>query len=485
MQDHIAQVLSGIQEVNSGVSALLPELILLFGIIFFLVLDFFSKPLEKLHRILAFGFTATLLYTIYLQFSIGEFTFLSGSFTLTAPGIILKLIFILAYFCTSVLFHERDFPLRSSIKNVLLLTIVLGGNLMVMSSHYITMFLSIEMVSIPSYMLVALRNSKAGVEAGIKYLLFGAVSTAILLYGISLLYGFTGTMEFSAITGELTIALIIMVFFVLLGLLFKMGMVPMHLWLPDIYEATVPSIVAFFSVVPKLAGVGLLLLWLKKTDLWGQPTIALILSAAVVASLVVGTFSAIWQKSPKRMLGYAAIAQSGFILMALLTFGDFGIAAMLFYAVVYLITTYLAFYILYLMESRNMHSIAAMAGQVANYPWIAVTLVLVMISFTGLPPTAGFSAKLLVFSALVSGLHQGTFLVVLIVGMLSTVVSLYFYLKIPYFMVFKPSFDLKINYLPLSIADRAILASLSFLILFLFIKSDFLLNFINTHIFVS
>ncbi len=337
---------------------------------------------------------------------------------------------------------------RSGESMVILMGLVLGAFLMSSANNLLILYLSVETVSICSYLLTGLLKGKKRAEASLKYLLFGAVSSAVMLYGISWLYGFTGSLYFAnpafveALAGVAPLPLGIGMVMFLGGLIFKLGAVPFHVWSPDVYEAAPTSIVAIFSALPKLAGLGLLF---RVTQALPTETFdwQLVLGVVAIASMTFGNFSALWQKDVKRLMAYSSIAHAGFLLVGLLAYSESGKVAMLFYACIYLVMNAAAFLLIKLVERKTGSShIDAYRGLGNRLPYLGVLFVIVMIALTGLPPTVGFNAKLYVFSAIwESGQALGKTVLfwVFLFGLLNTAVALFYYLKVPYFMFFKPA----------------------------------------------
>ncbi len=325
----------------------------------------------------------------------------------------------------------------------LIATATLGAHLLCMSNHFVMAFIALELISLPSYALAAFGFQKKSMEAALKYFLFGSVASAIMLYGMSLLYGITLTLDFTSATFQQAVLynqsyfLIISVCMVLIGFLFKLSSAPAHPWAPDVYEAAPTPLVAFFSVVPKLAGLSILLRFMQVLSLNGAASIRwyIIIGLVAMLTLTVGNFAALLQKNPKRMMAYSSIAQTGFLLIGVITLSEQGLHFMLFYATVFLVGNYLVFWYISFFEDRSISAIEQYAGTGKNYPFASIMLLIGLISLTGLPPTAGFMGKLFIFSSLWSSYESSEgmmYLLVFIVGLLNTVVSLFFYLKIPY-----------------------------------------------------
>lgn len=309
---------------------------------------------------------------------------------------------------------------------------------------------------------------------------------------MSWLYGFTGTLDFTSVQFvnglylvpllPLSIALVM----TMAGFVFKLGAFPFHIWSPDVYEASPTPFVALLSALPKLAGLTLIFRFVQVLDLdfanW-----QLWLGIIAIASMTIGNFSALWQKDAKRMLAYSSIAQAGFLLVGLIAFSESGETAALFYGVIYLIMNFAVFFLIQLFENKEGRiPFDNFRGKGNQEPWIGALLLIVMISLAGLPPTAGFNGKLFVFSALWESWNssgQDILLWVFIFGLLNTAVSLFYYLKIPFFMFFKkPSEELSLNN-KLQI-DRIWGTILVCPLLIWFFKSDGLLDILNSINFV-
>ena len=314
-----------------------------------------------------------------------------------------------------------------------------------MSVNLLSIYLSIEMVSIASYLMVAYRSENGwSSEAGLKYVLFGAASSAIMLYGISLLYGFGGTLNL--FTGNLLpgllhvnpLAVSFALVLFLVGIGFKLSFVPMHFWVPDIYQGAPTPITAFLSTVPKVAAFCLLINFLTPFiyfPKWTAFDFRLFLSFIGIVTMVAGNFAATLQNNVKRMLAYSSIGHTGFILMAVVTFTPQGISALTFYLFAYTLANVGAFMLAsYFANTAKAEDMNAYKGLGLKYPVAGVAFVIILISLAGLPITAGFNGKLLVFSSVYSVYQQNHdiwLLLLMITGALTTVVSLFYYIKIP------------------------------------------------------
>jgi NADH-quinone oxidoreductase subunit N len=453
-------VASSLQEIALSVRAFAPELFLCIGIVVLLVTGLFTKNTHSVSGVaLVVLITVTLMqYSRGLKLeeprslfngflSLTNFTSYIG--LLVDIGGIMTVLMSWPYFLQANKMKEAMVVRKRFISEYyfLIFAVILGAHLLISSTNLLMVFLSLELISIPSYALAGFLFDKKGAEGSLKYFIFGSVASAVMLYGFSIYYGHFGTLNFNivrdtstAVTPILTVAGI----FSLAGFLYKVAAAPMHPWAPDVYEAAPMPVVAFFSVVPKIAGIAILskfILFFPQPYLDGTGVNwNVIISIISILTITVGNFSALVQKSPKRMMAYSSIAQSGFLLVGLAAFSSTGLQFMVFYATVYLIMNFLVFFYLQYFELRGFTTIASYENAGFKYLWPSIFLLVGMISLTGLPPTAGFSAKLFIFSSLweaYSLTGKQILLWLLIFGLLNTVVSLFYYLRIPYYAFIK------------------------------------------------
>ncbi|MGE0179848.1 MAG: NADH-quinone oxidoreductase subunit NuoN [Sphingomonas sp.] len=293
---------------------------------------------------------------------------------------------------------------------VLILFAALGMSIMISAHDLLTLYVGLELQSLAAYVLASFQRSDArSAEAGLKYFVLGALASGILLYGISLLYGFTGTTGFDGVaralaadgvsTGEL-----FGIVFVLAGLAFKVSAVPFHMWTPDVYEGAPTPVTAFFASAPKVAAMALLVRVVvdsmgPATDQWRQ-----IVIFAALASTILGGVAAIGQTNIKRLLAYSSINNIGFVLVGLAAGTPQGIASVLFYLAVYVAMTLGAFLVVLRMrdaDGQPVEAIAGLAGLSRSRPWLALAMAMFMFSLAGIPPLFGFWPKFLVFQAAV------------------------------------------------------------------------------------
>ena len=313
----------------------------------------------------------------------------------------------------------------------------LGMLMMVSANNLMSLYLGLELQSLSLYVLAAfVRDDNRSVEAGIKYFVLGALASGLLLYGMSLVYGFSGTTDFDAIaksiaeSGDHGVAtgLVVGMVFMLAGLAFKVSAAPFHMWTPDVYEGAPTPVTAFFAVAPKMAAIALLLrvMMVPFGELIGDWSQVVVLIA--VASLIVGSFAAIQQTNIKRMMAYSSIGHVGYALIGLAAGTEGGIQAVLVYMGIYLFMNIGAFAIILSMRrgDRQVESIYDLAGLSKSNPLMAAALAVMMFSMAGIPPLAGFFGKLTIFLAAMEA-HMYTLAVI---GVLASVVSAFFYLRI-------------------------------------------------------
>ena len=317
---------------------------------------------------------------------------------------------------------------------VLILLSACGMGMMVSAADMLTLYVGLELQSLAAYVLASfMRRDTRSAEAGLKYFVLGALASGILLYGISLVYGFSGTTLFSGIAdayaGPRSIGLMFGLVFVFAGLAFKISAVPFHMWTPDVYEGAPTPVTAFFASAPKVAAMALSVRVAIEamgpaTEQWRQ-----IVIFASLASIILGAVAAIGQTNVKRLLAYSSINNVGFALVGLAAGTPEGVASVLFYLTVYIVMTLGGFLVVLQMRDdagEPVETIASMAGLSRTRPLLALAMAIFMFSLAGIPPLLGFFAKLAVFSAAVdAGLFP-----LAVVGFVASVIGAYYYLRI-------------------------------------------------------
>jgi len=443
-----------LKQVFDGVPYFMPEIFLSALFVVLLVTDLlFGKNSAWICKIIACGGLIVIAMKDVEQTKLllgGSQLFFSNMLLLHEKTVAFKLM-IDVLSALLLLYFNWDDQLASHKKGLtdlysITIAAVFGMHLMVMATNLLSIYLSVEMVSIASYLMVAYRaENRLSSEAGLKYVLFGAASSAIMLYGISLLYGFGGSLnlfEGNLLPGliqvnPLAVALALLLF--LVGIGFKLSFVPVHFWVPDIYQGAPAPVSAFLSTVTKIAAFGLFINLLTPFIFFpGFSKVfdfSLFLSVVGILTMIAGNFAATLQKNLKRMLAYSSIGHTGFALMALVNAGIQGISALTFYLFAYSLANIGAWMLAsYFSNTANAENMDDFKGLGFKYPLASVAFVIILISLTGIPVTAGFYGKFLVFSSVYTvyqASHNIWFLLLMITGAVTTVVSLFYYIKVP------------------------------------------------------
>ena len=451
--------------------AILPELVLLIATCILLVASVYvretvtstpgvEQDIFHTPRGVGFVYFFSLILLIYLIFAfvgrLGDVSLvaMNGLFqsdplsnllkACSCAAVLVSLIYSKQYLSDRALFRP-DFI-------VLVLLALLGQLVLISGANLLTLYLGLELMALPMYALVAMRHtSEKSVEAGIKYFILGALASGFLLYGMSMLYGVTGSLDLIEIfktVADPRVNHLVMAFglvFIVSGLAFKLGVVPFHMWVPDVYQGAPTAVTLMIAAAPKLAAFALLFRLLINTLLplmgdW-QPMLVLL----AVLSLVVGNVTAIAQTNVKRMLAYSAIAQMGFVLLGMLSvFDDHAFSASMFYAITYVLTTLATFGLLMALSRKgyDCETLEGLKGLNKQHPWFAFIGLVMMFSLAGIPPTVGFAAKLGILEALVDAEH--TFLAV--IAVMASLIGAFYYLRVVKVMYFdEPSHEVTVS----------------------------------------
>jgi NADH-quinone oxidoreductase subunit N len=438
-----------LQEILSSSQHILPEWILLLGILLIVIIVSFQKKDSKWPY--RFSFLLVLIYTFsatyfYENLPAGGLKLYGGLLLVDQTSLFFKQ--LVAISTIVFLIHSRLFEYKFDGEiYFLMLCILLGLSFLSMTTHFLVIYVALELVSISSYVLVATKNEKMNFEAAIKYLIFGATSSAIMLYGISLFYGMGHTLNFAepafiqAIAANTPLIIQIISFLFLAGLLFKIAAAPFHSWVPDVYEVTSTPIISFLSFAPKAVGV-LVVARVVQSNFADLNAVLLLI---IFLSLIIGNLAALWQTNLKRMLGYSGIAQAGFILIGVLKSPQTDFYGAFFYILTYLPITMGAFLLADLLKNLSgSDEMEDFKGLGQQNIFLGLNAVIIMMALVGLPPTVGFMAKLMVFSSIVNlgeAMHSSVYYGLLIFGLLNAAISIYYYLKVPYFMLIKKSYN--------------------------------------------
>jgi NADH-quinone oxidoreductase subunit N len=446
-----------------------------------LVLDLFLRPEQRgaLVWTSLLGVLAALVADVAIPAQSG--TWVQGMLRFDEISKFLNVVFLLGAGVAIML--SGEYTARQGIARgeyyCLLLFSTLGAMLMGMSADLIMLFLALETLSIPLYVLSTFfKQQPASQEAGLKYFLLGAFSSALFLYGIALVYGATGTTGlagvFAALPEALTRApgmLYAGLGLLIVGLGFKAAAVPFHTWAPDVYEGAPTSVTAFMAVAAKAGAFAAFLRVLSLA--FPQPELAAnwapLVGLLAILTMVLGNVVAVVQLNLKRLLAYSSIAHAGYLLVALVAMQNSATAAaatssLLFYLFIYTLMTLGAFGVVIVAEGRGENlSLSDLSGLAARHPWLAGMLAVFMVSLAGLPPTAGFFAKFYVFKAAIESGQLGVWLT--IIGVLTSVISVYYYLRVVYYAAIRPAEVERPLYLsPLAFTSLALAALLVLLL---------------------
>ena len=426
----------------------LPEIVMLCMASLVLIVDVFLNDKTRGGTYILSQFTLVALAVItVMTFAQGKSIAFHGNFVRDGMGDLLKIVVYLVTF-TVFLYSKSYLKDRGMYKGeyyVLGLFAVLGMMVMISAQSFLTIYLGLELLSLCLYALVALqRDSVIASEAAMKYFVLGAIASGMLLYGMSMIYGATGSLELATINAEVmsksdNIILIFGLVFVLVGVAFKLGAVPFHMWLPDVYQGSPTAVTIFIGSAPKIAAFAMLMRLLVD-GLYGlhvQWQDMLIILA--VASMALGNVVAIAQTNIKRMLAYSTISHVGFILLGVMTAGKEGYAASMFYTIVYTLMALGAFGMIMYMSRKGFESdkLDDFRGLNQRSPWFALMMLIIMFSMAGVPPFVGFWAKLSILHAVI-GVNM-TWLAV--TAVVFSIIGAFYYLRIIKLMYFDTPHD--------------------------------------------
>jgi|TARA_B110000196_G_C21138228_1_gene662387 NADH-quinone oxidoreductase subunit N len=416
---------------------LFPELALSLGILSILILGLFIK--KNVFSVINNLSILLLLFVGFLIFYDNEFNFANFYFFFNDSSFIIYFQCIIIFGSISSLIissnYYKDLKLLKFEIPLLILFSTLGMLVLVGSNNLITMFLGIELQSLALYILAAInRDSLKSSEAGVKYFVLGALSSGILLYGCSLIYGFTASTNFEDIAKVINnyekvhLGIIFGLIFVLAGLAFKISAVPFHMWTPDVYEGSPTSVTAFFAIVPKMAGIAIIYRFCLEPFLNFQNDWRQIIIFLSIASMFLGAIAAISQSNIKRLLAYSSIGHIGYILIGLVSASEMGIKGAVVYSFIYVLMNISIFAIMLSLkyQDKYVENIKDLSGISKANPIISICIAIIMFSMAGIPPFAGFFGKFYIFmAALESNLY-----ILAVLGAISSVISAFYYLRI-------------------------------------------------------
>ena len=418
-----------------NLNLVLPEIFISLSIMFLLVLGVFKKDSSKItFNISLLVLLIALIITLNETFSINRVTLFNNSVVIDSMSSLMKIITLIGAFLVLVISsaYLKSFKIYKIEYPVLILSSVLGMMVMISSNDLMVFYMGLELQSLALYVLATFnRDQLKSSEAGLKYFVLSALSSGLLLYGCSLIYGFSGSTNFNVISSQLNSNEYVLTFgivFILVGLAFKISAVPFHMWAPDVYEGSPTSVTLFFTMVPKIAALTVFIRFLyvpflNLIDQWQM--IIIFLS---IASMLFGAIAAIGQTNIKRLVAYSSIGHIGYTLAGLATGSNEGIQSSIIYISIYVIMN-LALFSCLLMLKRNdqyYEDIDDLSGLSKNHPLLSLSLLVILFSLAGIPPLAGFFAKFYIFKAVI---EQSMYFLA-IVGLLSTVIAAFYYLRI-------------------------------------------------------
>ena len=467
-----------------NVNLILPEIMLFLGICLALMIGVFFKKSFPLVMKLSILILLGVIYLILIDWG-GEQKIFLDSFINDKFSDYFKILILISsifIFFSSDQFI-RDKKLSKFEYPIIIMFSILGMFFMLSSNDLILFYLGLELQSLALYVLAAIdRDNTISSEAGIKYFVLSALSSGLLLYGCSLLYGFTGSTNFNEISLSLvsqnTGAIFAMVF-ILVGLAFKVSAVPFHMWTPDVYQGAPTSITNFFAVVPKAVGLAVIIRFMDlpfKNILEEWQTIIIFIS---IASMILGSVAAIGQKNIKRLLAYSSISHMGYALAGVATGTESGYISTIIYITIYIVMNLGTFACLYLMKADEKYTekIEDLSGLSKEKPIFAFSFLILFFSLAGIPPLGGFFAKFFVFMSVI----ESELYALAIIGLLTTVISAFYYLKIIKIIYFD---DNKIKFDDVRNVSVKTTIFLSCLILSLYFISPSIINSLLTGLFI-
>ncbi|HWR01940.1 MAG TPA: NADH-quinone oxidoreductase subunit N [Chlorobaculum sp.] len=454
-----AEIQSIISSLRAGAGYFIPEIYLSALFMVLIILDLVMGHRKKngiLASVTIAGLLGTLFF-VYQQHALPDAEIFFGMYALDRFGIFFKYFFVLSgVFAVVISIDDEHLNRQESGFGeyyALIVAMVIGMMMMASSTDLVMIFLAMEVVGLSAYVLTGyLKRETRSSEAALKYLIYGAVSSGMLLYGFSLIYGMTAQTNISKISAELAahgydpLIMIFATLLVLAGIGYKMGAVPFHFWSPDVYEGAPTPVTAYLSVGSKAAGFALLMRFFFVAVPHGKEgvedmlnidwlTILMIISAA---SMIYGNVVAIWQKNVKRLLAYSSIAHAGYLLLGIITMDKIGTQATLIYLSSYLLMNIGAFYVIVLISNKTgSENLDDYKGLGKRMPLAGAALTVFLISLVGLPPTFGFIGKLMIFTALIG--KGDVYMWLALIGIMTSVISLFYYMLIPLNMFLRDS----------------------------------------------
>ena len=418
-----------------NLNLILPEIFISLSIMFLLIIGVYKKDSSKL----VYNFSLIILFItggiIFNEtLNVENVLLFNGSVIIDYLSSFMKLITIIAALMALIISSNylKTFKILKIEYPILIICAVLGMMVMISSNDLIVFYIGLELQSLSLYVLSSFnRDEIKSSEAGLKYFVLSALSSGLLLYGCSLIYGFSGSTNFEVIANNLNTneyALTFGIVFILVGLAFKISAVPFHMWAPDVYEGSPTSVTLFFTMVPKIAALTVFIrfLYVPFVNLIDQWQMILIFLS--IASMVFGAIAAIGQRNLKRLIAYSSIGHIGYTLAGLTTGTNEGIQSSIIYITIYIVMNLGLFSCLLMLKRNNKYyeTLDDLSGLSKKHPLLSLSLLVALFSLAGIPPLAGFFAKFYIFKAVI---EQSMYFLA-IVGLLSTVIAAFYYLRI-------------------------------------------------------
>jgi NADH-quinone oxidoreductase subunit N len=421
------------------IAPVVPEVLLAVGSMICLMIGSFSKDKSRYTiSVISLAACALCIYLFSTSYS-KDLTYAFSNAFVSDYFIVLSKVIVLAGSLAVFMFYMVQQCAKNEVTRfelpVLMMLSVVGMMVLLSANNFISAYMGLELQSLCFYVLASFnRDNSKSAEAGLKYFVLGAVASGILLYGVSLIYGFTGTINFVELEqlyrtassgGSLSLAVLAGIVMVMVGIFFKLASVPFHMWAPDVYQGSPTLVTALFAIVPKAAIILFLARLLLKTfGMWVIHWQQIVIFASA-ASMIVGALGALGQSNIKRLLSYSSIGHVGYLLMGIAAANSEGMAALITYIVIYIAISVGMFAILILLNTEDL-TIRDLSGMGAKYPCISFMFAMLILSLAGIPPLAGFLAKFYIFSAAI----KSNLYVLAIIGILASLISAYYYLNI-------------------------------------------------------
>lgn len=436
--------------ISNSIVIILPEISILTGII---LIIFSSILFNKYSRISYFiaqlTITVALLLLLYQHSNVSIFGF-NKQIAITQFNSFLRILLCAVSFFAFLYgkHYVLDKKLPISEYYILSLVVVIGGLVTLTAYSLLMVYIGIELLSLPFYALIAIsRYSQKSSESAIKYFILSSIASGFMLYGMSFIYGMTGSLTLDVIADNLSIIsnnvlndkiILVSIILLLVGLLFKLGIFPFHLWVADVYQGAPNSVMLFLSTIPKIVILGLLIAILTETfsiyyNLWSK-----LLFTLSLCSIFIGNLMALVQKNIKRMLGFSTVSHMGFILLSLgVASNDIAFRTTIYYGIVYILMILVMFGIITALGVRNhfLDNLSDFKGLNKQHPWISFLILITMFSMAGIPPFAGFLAKLFVISGLINEQYYNTAIFILIMSIIGS----FYYIRVVKYVYFDNS----------------------------------------------